>query len=418
MRTNAVLGSWLLAGCLVLVACGGDENAVDAGDGDGDGVRTGPGISADTITLGVLSDNSGPFKSLGGNLRVGQELWVEEVNAAGGICGRQIALDVRDHGFKAEQAKVQFPDLEPKVAGILELLGSSMIAALKGDIADRQLTTAALAFTSFLLDQPYVLIAGTTYDLELINGLAFLLEEGMLSPGDTIADIYIDGEGGANGLLGAQFMAAEHDLKLVEKKITATDADLTNVITGLKGEGVKAIVMTTTPAQTASIASANKALNLNVPMIANSPSFDPILLDGPAAGAMDKLYVVASSVPYSSEEPRAAQIAAAFETDASRRPSNAVQYGYALGLIWQQILEKACQSKDLSRAGIFAAKNASTSITTENLVPDLDFSTPGAPTTRGVYVAVVDKAAKGGLTQVKPLFVSEEAASYRAPHEK
>ena len=35
-----------------------------------------------------------------------------------------------------------------------------------------------------------------------------------------------------------------------EAKITSTDNDLTGIVTGLRGDGVKAIVLTTTPGQT------------------------------------------------------------------------------------------------------------------------------------------------------------------------
>ncbi|MGQ0624827.1 MAG: ABC transporter substrate-binding protein [Sporichthyaceae bacterium] len=416
MRTNAVLGSWVVLAAVLLAACGGDgDSAVDSAPG---GLLTGPGVSADTIALGVLTDNSGPFKNLGVNLRAGQELWVRDINAAGGICDRQIALEVRDHGYKAEQAKVLFPELEPKVAGVIEILGSAVVSTLKSDIADSQLTSTAIAWSSFLLDQPYLVVAGTTYDVEIINGLSYLLDEGLIKAGDTIADIYIDGDGGLNGLLGAQYMAREHDLKIVEKKLTATDADLTNVVTGLRGENVDAIVMTTTPSQTASVASASAALGLQVPIVVNSPSFDPVILDGPAAEALDNLYVVASAVPYSADVPQAVTIAKAYEAANTGRPSYAVQYGYALGLMWQQILERACAANDLSRAGIFAAKNASTTIDTKGLIAALDFSTPGAPSTREVYIARVDPSAAGGLRPQGPLFVSADAKAYQAPHQK
>jgi ABC-type branched-subunit amino acid transport system substrate-binding protein len=193
---------------------------------------------------------------------------------------------------------------------------------------------------------------------------------------------------------------------------------MTGIITGLRGEGVKAILLTTSPAQTASVATASKALKLDVPIVANNPSFDPSLLTGPAAGALDKLYVAASAVPYASSIAKAKQIAKEYEAAHQEPPSYAVQYGYALGLMWQSILQKACEAKDLSRDGIFNAKNASATIDTQKLTPNLDFSKPGSPSTREVYIAVVDKSAKGGLKQVKAASVAPDAQTYKAPFEK
>lgn len=417
MRTPFALTALVLAPTLVLAGCGGDDEETTATGADG--VRTGPGVSAEAITLGRLTDATGPFKNLGLNLKAGEDLWLQDVNAAGGVCNRQIRIESVDHAYKADQATIQFPDLEPKIVGLLEVLGSPVIGALKADFAEARLTSSALAFSSQLLDQPTVLLAGTTYDLEFINALSYLLDEGLIAEGDKIAAIYIDGDAGLNGLAGTKYFAEKHDLTVVERRVTATDTDMTNIVTGLRGEKVQAILMTTSGAQTASVASANAALNLDVPMVANSPSFDPVLLDTPAADALDdKLYIASSSVPYSADLAKAKEIAGKFEAMSSNRPSYAVQFGYALGLVWQQILEKACAAKDLSREGVLAAKNASSTVNLQNLVADLDFSKPGSPATRQVYIAKVDKREKGGLKQVKPLFVAPDAASYKAPFEK
>ena len=417
MRTPLTVTALVLAPTLVLAGCGGDDD--EAAATGADGITTGPGVSADTITLGRLTDATGPFKNLGLNLKAGEDLWLQDVNAAGGVCNRQIRIESIDHAYKADQATIQFPDLEPKVAGLLEVLGSPVIGALKVDFAETRLTSAALAFSSQLLDQPTVLLAGTTYDLEFINALSYLLDEGLINEGDKIADIYIDGDAGLNGLAGTKYFAEKHDLTVVERRVTATDTDMTNIVTGLRGEKVKAILMTTSGAQTASVAAANAALNLDVPMVANSPSFDPALLDTPAADALDnKLYIASSSVPYSTDLAKAKEIADKFEATSSARPSYAVQFGYALGLVWQQILEKACTAKDLSRDGILAAKNASSTVDLQKLVADLDFSKPGSPATRQVYIARVDKGEKGGLKQLTPLFVAPDATSYQAPFEK
>ncbi|MGQ0632240.1 MAG: ABC transporter substrate-binding protein [Sporichthyaceae bacterium] len=415
MRPRHRIPMLLTAAALVLSACGDDDSSNEAG-GE---VITGPGVTADTITLGVLSDSSGPFKSFGVNFSAGQELWLSDVNAAGGVCGRQIRLERRDHGYKAEQAKVGFAEVEPQVAGFLEVLGSPMVAALKGDVDQRQVTTVATAFSSFVLDQPYLLVAGTTYDVEVVNGLAHLMEQGSLAPGDTIGHIYIDGEYGGNALLGSKFMAARHNFTLVEKKVTSTDTDMANIVTGLKGDGIKAMVLSTSPPQTASAAAANTALGLNAAMIGNSPVFDPALLATPAADALDKLLISSSPVPFASTVPKAQEIAAKFtERFPGQSPTFSVTYGYALGVMWEQILAKACAAGDLSRAGIFAAKNSSTTLDISGLVPDLDFSSPGSPSTREVYIAKVDKAAPGGLSEARSRFVSADAQAYRAPFEK
>lgn len=418
MRRSLKVPALMLAGALVLAACGGDDDKASEGGTDASGIKTGPGISDDAITLGVMTDLTGPFKDFSTTLQAGHKMWVDEVNAAGGICNRQIKLDTLDHGYKADTATIQFPDMEPKVAGFMELLGSPVIAALKTDIDEKQVTTMAVSWSSELLDQPYVIIVGTTYDLEIINGLDYLLEKGDLKKGDTVGHIYIEGEYGANGLAGAKYFGEQNDIKISEAKVTSTDTDMKSIVTKFKGEKVKAIALTTSPAQTASAATNNVSLGLNVPMVGNSPVFAPALLDTPAAPALAKLFVVSSAVPYTSPLPKAKELAAQFEKEnPDIKPSFTVQYGYAQGLIWGQILTKACESKDLSREGINAALKASNNITTEKLVSDLDFSKPGSPSSRDVYIAQVDKDTKGGLKQVQALKAGKDATTYKAPHE-
>ena len=48
----------------------------------------------------------------------------------------------------------------------------------------------------------------------------------------------------------------------------------------------------------------------------------------------------------------------------------------------------------------------------------LDFSKEGSPSGREVFIQQADANVEGGLKNVEPLFVSEEAKKYKAPFEK
>ncbi len=417
-RVTAVAAA--LAAALALASC--STKAADSGGGGGPGeLKTDVGVTADTITLGVLSDTSGPFRNLGTGLIQGNQLWADELNSRGGVCGRKVALNVADSGYKADIATTQYRSQQPEILGYLQLLGSPINAALRNNLETDQVTSIALSWSSFILDNPYQIIPGTTYDLEMINGLAQLQKQGLIKDGDTLGHIYIGGEYGENGLRGAQYYADQHNMKLQPAKIASTDSDMAGIVTGFRGAGVKAILLTTTPAQTASALNANSALGLNVPVLGNNPTFDPATnLAGPAAGSVGKLLVAASSVPYSSQVPRAQEVRKAFEAKYPQAAKNSgVPYGYAGGLIWQQILEKACQNGDMTRTGVHDAFLSSTEITTDDLVASkLNFSQAGSPPSRSVYIAQADAAEPGGLKQVTDPFTSPEAESYVAPFQK
>ncbi|EMD24639.1 ABC transporter substrate-binding protein [Amycolatopsis azurea] len=407
-----------LAAALALSACSTKAGDSGASGADGSGVKAGKGVTSSEITLGVMTDKTGVFKNLGLGITQGNELWAKDFNAAGGACGRQVKLETVDHGYKADTAKTLYPQIEPKVLGFVQLLGSPVVAALKQNIASDKTVAAPASWSSELLDNQYVMIVGTTYDLEIIDGLSYLQEQGLVKDGDTIGHVYIDGEYGKNGLRGSQFYAKKHNLTVKEVKITSTDNDLTNIVTGLKGDGVKAIVLTTTPAQTGSALAANKALGLNVPVLGNNPTFDPVLLKSPAANALDKLTIVASSVPFSADIPKAKEVATKYKAAYKETPNGGVPYGYAVGEVWGAVLKKACENKDLTREGVAAALKQTTSASTEDLVAALDFSKAGTPATRQVYAATPDASAEGGVRYVKPLFEAPEAKEYVAPHQK
>src|SRR5262249_11313907 len=154
---------------------------------------------------------------------------------------------------------------------------------------------------------------GTTYDVEQIDGLSYLQSRGLIKDGDTIGHIYIDSEYGRNGLAGSTFYAGKHHLTVKEAKITATDTDLTNIITGFKGAKVSAIRPTPPPKAAAPAVAVDKALGMNVPVPGNNPTFDPALLASPAKDALSLLYVVGSSVPFSADLPKARDVAAKYK---------------------------------------------------------------------------------------------------------
>ncbi|MGW6281878.1 ABC transporter substrate-binding protein [Kribbella sp. NPDC055071] len=410
----------LTAGCclLLVTACSTKADTNDSAASGSDGVKSGVGVTDKEITLGVMTDKTGVFKNLGTAITHGNELWVKDLNAAGGVCGRQVKLEIVDHGYKADTAKTLYPQLEPKILGFMQITGSPIMAALKSDVQADKVTTTPASWSSELLSNPYVVVVGTTYDVEMIDGLSYLQKKGLIKDGDTVGHIYVDGEYGANGLRGAKYYAEKHGLKLKDVKLTSTDTDLTNVVTGLKGDGVKAILLTTTPGQTGSAMAANKALGLNVPVLSNNPAYDPLLLKSPAASALDKLYVVASTVPYSADVPKAKEIVQKYKAAGyTEAPNAGVPYGYAVAEVWGAILKKACDNKDLTRDGIQKALQETTSADTGNLVATLDFSNPGAPPTRQVYVAQPDASVEGGAKVVEPLFEADDAKTYQAPHQ-
>ncbi|PRZ43026.1 ABC-type branched-subunit amino acid transport system substrate-binding protein [Antricoccus suffuscus] len=415
-RTRALIAS-AAAAAVVLTGCstkggGGVESKTDSS-----GVKTDFGVTDKTITLGAISDASGAYKVTGTSLTYGNQLWADEVNASGGICGRDIKIEVRDHGYTTDKAVTLYAEVQPKMLGMVQLVGSPMLAALKSQIKSDNVITMPGSWASSNLDTEQVFMVGSTYDIEIMNGMAYLQDQKMIKDGDTVGAIVLDSEAGANTLAGVQYYADKHNIKVESVKMAATDNDLSSAVTSMKSKGVNAIALILGPKATSSVTTQMQAQGLDVPVVANAVSFDPTLLDTPAASSFGKFYRVASVVPYSSDNPLMAKIRKEYAAKYTDKANDSVTMGYIFGTIWGKILDQACKDKDLTRAGLMKAKNK-IKIDTQGLTGKLDFSEAGNVSSRLSLIETPDAASEGGLKLVQDLTESKEAKSYKTPYQK
>ncbi len=411
-RLTAVGLSLLLA--LTVAACG---KADDDGGGSSSsgGVKTGPGVTAKEITLGQLTDLSGVFAPLATAFTQAQELYWKERNAAGGVCGRQVKLINKDAAYDVQKAVSLYRDTEPDVAAFSQVVGSPIIAALLPTFERDSMLAVAAAWPPAFLDAKSVSIVGASYDIEAINGIEWLMENKGLKEGDTIGDLYFEGDFGEGGLVGVKYAAEKLGLKLVEQKIKATDEDMTSAAAKFKREGVKAIWVTTAPGQLASLAGVAKSSGLDVPIGTNGPVFAPQLLDTPVGEVLaESVTVFNSGAAYSSDSPAVMKLAGAYEKAYPKGvPQQAVVTGYTEAQVMDEILKKACENKDLSRAGLVTAFRQLSGVDTQGLVAgDLDFTRVGQSSSKAVYAHDVDKAAPGGLKTVGDVLTYPTAQSY------
>jgi len=401
---------------LAVAACGKSESGDEGAGGESGAVKTGPGVTAKTITLGEITDLSGVFAPLATAFTQAQELYWKETNAAGGVCGRQIKVVVKDAAYDVQKAVSLYRDVEPDIAAVSQIVGSPIIAALLPTFERDSMLTAAAAWPPAFLDAKSVAIIGATYDLEAINGVEWLMQNKGLKKGDTIGDLYFEGDYGEGGLIGVKYAAEKFGLKVAEQKIKATDEDMSGAVAAFKRDGVKAIWVTTAPGQLASLAGVAKSSGLDVPIGTNGPAFAPQLLDTPAGKTLaETVTVFASGAPYSSEEPAVQKLATSYEKAYPKGvPQAAVTVGYAEAKVMHEVLKKACENKDLSREGLVKAFRELSAIETGGLVAGtLDFSQVGQASTKAVFALDVDEKAKGGLTAQGEVLNSETAQSYK-----
>jgi len=399
---------------LAVGACG--KGGDDGGGGGSGDVKTGPGATADTITLGYLPDLSGVFAPNGKAMMEGANLYWDEKNKAGGICGRDVEIKVQDTGYDPQKAVAAYQQMSGDVIGLGLVLGSSITSALLPSVEQEGMFLNFAGWTSDILPNENVAIAGTTYDIEAINAVDFLMKEKGVEAGDTVGHLYFEGDYGENALKGSKFAAGKHDLKIVEQKITPAETDMTGQVAAFKRAGVKAILFSAAPPQAASLAGVAAAQKLDVPIVANGPGWTPQLLTTPAAKALTAdYYVVSSMAPLSVQDDGVQKFLDAYEQKYPKGTpsSNGSLYAYAGAQIADAALTKACENKDLTRKGVLDALHSLDSLDTGGTIAGtLDFTDSSKPPGKLVYIAKVSKDAPGGLESLGEPSQAPDAETY------
>ena len=113
-RRWTAVGWWAVVVAVLLAACGGDGETVEAPTID-NSVSVGPAVEPEGDSLGLTGERilfgqsaalSGPAKELGRNMRLGILAAFDEVNAVGGVQGRVLELQSLDDAYEPEDAIV------------------------------------------------------------------------------------------------------------------------------------------------------------------------------------------------------------------------------------------------------------------------------------------------------------------------
>ena len=338
-------------------------------------VKTDTGVEGDTIKLGVLTDLTGVFAALGADITNANQLYWEKANAAGGVCNKyKVELDIQDTGYVPQTGVTLYSGMKDNVLAMQQTIGSPINTALRDAYEGDTITNLPSAWARNLTEYEGNGVVGATYDIETTNVLNYALSKNLIKDGDKIGHIYFEGEYGANGLAGSKYMATKHKFQVLEQKIKPTDTDMTAAVTAFKAGGVKAILLTTAPGQTASVAGVAAQLKLDVPILGNNPVFAPGLLKGPAAATLKKSLIIAS--PFASFDKHPELLKDYTAKFPNVTPSLGVVFGTGMSEVMKQILDKACANGDLTRQGVLDAKKSLTDVDTGDLITPLNFSKP------------------------------------------
>lgn len=402
---------WIAVGtvmALLAAACGGDDESA----GGGDDVETGPGVEDDTIRVAVLNDFSGPIATIGTPAAVGAEIYFDELNEQGGVCGRQVEVVRRDTQYDAQQAVQAYREVSGDVAFVTQLLGTSTVLALADAVERDNMPTLAGTLAASVIELPNLYVYLTPFALEAINGIAWAAEN---EAGDDeqldLGVIYQGDAYGEEGLAAAEYTAEQLDnVEIVAAESYAvTDESFTAQVTAMEEAGAEVVYLHATPAQTAGVLGVAAQQGYDALFIGNSSTYATALVE-PLGELLDSYRVVTSAANWGDESPEMDELMAAREEYApDTEPDNFMVVGWISGKITELALTEACENGDLTRDGIAEATNGLT-VELELGPPEVTLNDEEVPARQAIVNEIdLETAFPAAITE---LFTSEPAESW------
>jgi ABC-type branched-subunit amino acid transport system substrate-binding protein len=388
---------------------------------------------AKVITIGLLSDLTGPFAVAASDIIAGQSTYWDAVNASGGIDGWTVSYVVEDTGYDVEQHGTAYDRIRDDVVAIGLSTGSPHnVAALDAFEEDGILVVPLSWYSGWsfpFVDGELFLELNTNYCLEAMNVLDFASRMG----GERVALATFPGHYGQDAAAGVRAAVEFYGLSLVYDGESALmpGEPTTEVIQAIVASGADWTFLATNPSVTAEVVETAVLAGYEGNFTGSYPSYDFRLLDlasGPMIG--DHFYQSAFHVPWGSAEPGNVEMMRAVrETFPDRRPSDGLIVGWNQAIAMRRVVEAAIANDDLTRRGFVSAASSLTGIAFGGSSPDQDYvGTPNEFVQRASAILKPDLAvytSAGGAAQtlsmdgattgsimVEDFFVGEAAASH------
>jgi branched-chain amino acid transport system substrate-binding protein len=276
-RTHTVILPVLM---LVLAACGGGSASQEAGSGP--------------IVLGQIASLTGNYTPLGTNDQKGAAQAVDEINAAGGVLGRQLQIVVRDDKTQPDQAVIAFNDFA----------GQEVAAVIGSPFSNSSLAVIPIAERNQI---PYVSTAAADEQVEPVRDYAFMtpptagaaaeqLLKYFQASGMTKMAIAYDTKSAfaKTGWTKQKQMAARYGITFVAEETFETGTgNFSPVFTHVRDSGAQGLMVWATGAPAVILTKQFAASGLKMPLVMSHAEGTPLYTQ-PAGPAAEGVVVAAS----------------------------------------------------------------------------------------------------------------------------
>ncbi len=229
------------------------------------------GSKGGTIKVGVYGSLTGTTATFGQSTENGARMAIDEINAAGGIGGKQIVMVSEDDQSKAEEA----------ATAVQKLINQDRVIALSGEVA----SSRSLAAAPIAQDAGVIMISPSSTNPEVTKKGNFIFRTCFIDPfqGTVMAkfaaqnlgykrvailkDIKNDYSVGLAQFFTEEFVGRQVGSITGEQAYAEGDADFRSQLTALKANNPEAIFVPGYYTEVGSIAIQAKELGINAPLL-------------------------------------------------------------------------------------------------------------------------------------------------------
>ncbi|MGU9979573.1 ABC transporter substrate-binding protein [Phreatobacter sp. HK31-P] len=305
------------------------------------------GVTANQITLGSIQDLSGPIAAYGKQTRNGLQLYFEELNARGGINGRQVRLIVEDSAYDPRKA----------LLGAQKLVNSDRIFAMIGHIGTAQNMAAmpvqfernvpnfmpvTAAREMYMPPTPLKLAFAASYFDQVRTMLPELIKE---KSAKRVCVVYQDDEFGLEVMRGGEAALGVVNQTYVERTTYKRGAtEFSSQVARMKAANCDLVLMGTIIRETVGVLAEARKIGLEATFVGTSAAYTHLIpaLGGPVANGFYAMMTTAHPYP-DDPSPQIRDWAARYKAKFGEDPTVFSAYGVQIADAFTQAALKAGQ---------------------------------------------------------------------------